>query len=306
MLIIDRRFTNEMQKREFITECENDFLRMMESLTSSILENGDMRVVTLSGPTCSGKTVTAERISRAVEKAGRRMIRISIDDYYRDRSELIAEAEREGRAPDYDSAGSIDLRFLEKNIDGICNKAKVDLPRYDFKTGSRSDVVTVDSSKYDLVLFEGIQAVYPEVTSMFGHYPYVSIATDVRSGICTNGRSFDAREVRLMRRLVRDVHARNTPPERTFKLWATTVIPNEEKNILPYSGTADIKIDSLMPYEIHVIRDPLIETLSRVPKDDEYYLTAEDLIRRVTPIEPIDRKYIPCDSLYREFIGDGN
>ena len=89
MLIIDRRFTNEMQKREFITECENDFLRMMESLTSSILENGDMRVVTLSGPTCSGKTVTAERISRAVEKAGRRMIRISIDDYYRDRSELL-------------------------------------------------------------------------------------------------------------------------------------------------------------------------------------------------------------------------
>lgn len=305
MLIVDRRFANEMQKREFITECENDFSRMMDNLTASIL-NGDARIVTLSGPTCSGKTVTAERISRAVTAAGRRMIQISIDDYYRGRDDLIAEAEREGRAPDYDSAGSIDLCELERTVEGIYRRERVNIPRYDFRTGSRSSILTVDSSQYDLVLFEGIQAVYPEVTSMFGYYPYVSIATDVRSGICVDGQTFDAREVRLMRRLVRDVHARNTPPEQTFKLWDTTVIPNEEKNILPYSDAADIKIDSLMPYEIHVIRAPLIETLSGISANNEYYLTAKDLIRRVTPIEPIDRKYIPRDSLYREFIGDGN
>lgn len=306
MLNIDRRFAHELQKQEFVTECENDFSRRMKELTSSILKNNDQRVVTLSGPTCSGKTVTAERISRAVTTSGCRMIQISIDDYYRDRSDLIEEAEREGRAPDYDSAGSIDLCELERTVDGIYRRGKVDIPRYDFKKGSRVEMITLDSSEYDLVLFEGIQAVYPEVTSMFGHYPYISISTDVRSGICVDGQSFAAREIRLMRRLVRDVRARNTPPAQTFRLWETTVIPNEEKNILPYSDAADIKIDSLMPYEINVIRTPLLETLEGMPQDDVYYRTAEDLIRRVTPIEPIDRRYIPCDSLYREFIGDGN
>ncbi len=306
MLNINRSFANEMQKQAFVDSCETDFTRTMESLTEAILANDDERVITLSGPTCSGKTVTAFNISRAVTRKGRRMVQISIDDYYRDREDLIAEAEREGRAPDYDSASSIDLCELEKTVDGIYRGEIVRVPRYDFKTGRRVDMTALDSSEYDVVLFEGIQAVYPEFTSMFGHYPYVSIATNVRSGICTSGQSFDAREVRLMRRLVRDVHARNTPPDATFKLWETTVVPNEDKNILPYEDSAQIKIDSLMPYEINVIRDPLLKTLEDFPKESVYYPKAESLIRRVTPIEPIDRKYIPTDSLYREFIGDGN
>ena len=305
MLRIDRRFENEAQKKEFILECEAGFLRQTDRLCDLIL-GGNERVVTLSGPTCSGKTVTANNLAGSVSRAGLRMIQISIDDYYRNRSDLIAEAEAEGRAPDYDSAESIDLALLERTVAGIYRKGTVLIPKYDFRSGSRVAVSEIDSAQYDVVLFEGIQAVYPEFTAMFGAYPYISVTTGVNSGISVGSSCFDAREVRLMRRLVRDVRARNTPPEQTFKLWETTVIPNEEKNILPYIDSADIKIDSLMPYEIHVIRDPLLMTLSEMPKDSEYRSAAEDLIRRVTPIEPIDRGYIPCDSLYREFIGDGN
>ena len=305
MLRIDRHFETEAQKREFILECEAGFLRQTDRLADLIL-TGNERVVTLSGPTCSGKTVTADNLARSVSHAGRSMIQISIDDYYRDRSELIAEAEAEGRAPDYDSAESIDLDLLEKTVRGVYRKDKVIVPGYDFKTGSRACLTEVDSSLYDVVLFEGIQAVYPEFTAMFGACPYISVTTGVNSGISVDGSCFDAREIRLMRRLVRDVRARNTPPEQTFELWDTTVIPNEEKNILPFIDSADIKIDSLMPYEIHVIRDPLLNTLSGMPKDGEYDSAAQGLIRRVTPIDPISGEYIPDGSLYREFIGDGN
>ena len=91
MLKIDRRFENEAQKKEFILECEAGFLRQTDRLCDLIL-GGNERVVTLSGPTCSGKTVTSNNLARSVGLAGRRMLRISIDDYYRDRSELIAEA----------------------------------------------------------------------------------------------------------------------------------------------------------------------------------------------------------------------
>ncbi|MBQ4054082.1 MAG: hypothetical protein IJD17_00080 [Clostridia bacterium] len=303
MLKIDRRFENEAQKKEFILECEAGFLRQTDRLCDLIL-GGNERVVTLSGPTCSGKTVTSNNLARSVGLAGRRMLRISIDDYYRDRSELIAEAEAEGRAPDYDSADSIDLMLLEKTVAGIYRNQRVSVPKYDFRTGSRVAVTEVDTSLYDVVLFEGIQAVYPEFTAMFGAGRYISVATGVGSGITVDGQSFDAREIRLMRRLVRDVRERNTPPAQTFRLWDTTVIPNEEKNILPYIDSADIRIDSLMPYEIHVIRDPLTATLSGMSKQDEYASSAEDLVRRVTPVSPIDGKYIPRDSLYREFIGN--
>lgn len=304
MLIINRSFLNEAQKQAFVNECEFKFSQTMDSLTDVIIAKPEERVITLSGPTCSGKTVTAANISRAVTRAGRRMCQISIDDYYRDRDELIAEAEAEGRAPDYDSVRAIDLCELERTVDGIYANEVVRVPRYDFKTGKRSGFVSLDSRTCDVVLFEGIQAVYPEVTELFGHYPYVSIATNVRSGICCCRQNFDKREIRLMRRLVRDVRERNTPPEVTFRLWETTVTPNEDKNILPYEDTAQIKIDSLMPYEIYVIRDHLLKTLAAVPHDSEYYDKAADMIRRITPIEPINGSYIPTDSLYREFIGN--
>ena len=124
MLKIDRRFENEAQKKEFILECEAGFLRQTDRLCDLIL-GGNERVVTLSGPTCSGKTVTSNNLARSVGLAGRRMLRISIDDYYRDRSELIAEAEAEGRAPDYDSADSIDLMLLEKTVAGIYRNQRV-------------------------------------------------------------------------------------------------------------------------------------------------------------------------------------
>lgn len=306
MLIINRSFANEMQKQAFINACELNFTATMNSLTDAIIARPEERVVTLSGPTCSGKTVTAFNISRAVTRAGRRMVQISIDNYYRDRSDLIADAEREGRAVDYDSAASIDLDELERTVGGIYSGGIVHIPHYDFKSGKRTDMTALDSSKYDVVLFEGIQAVYPEFTSMFGHYPYVSVSTNVRSGICVSGQSFDAGEVRLMRRLVRDVRTRATSPEETFRLWETTVIPNEKKNILPYEDAADIKIDSLMPYEINVIRDPLLATLGQISVDSTCYQAAESLIRRVMSIEPIDCAYIPSGSLYREFLGNGN
>lgn len=303
MLVINQSFANEMQKQAFVNECEFKFSQTMDALTDAITAKPEERIITLSGPTCSGKTVTAANISRAVTRAGRRMCRISIDDYFRDRDALIAEAEAEGRSPDYDSVRAIDLCELERTVDAIYANELTRLPRYDFKTGKRIGYESLDPKLCDVVLFEGIQAAYPEVTELFGHYPYVSIATNVRSGISVCGQSFDKKEIRLMRRLVRDVRERNTPPETTFRLWETTVTPNEDKNILPYEHTAQIKIDSLMPYEINVIRDHLLATLAQMPHDSEYYPRAESLIRRVTPIEPIDGKYIPRDSLYREFIG---
>ena len=303
MLIQDKIFANEMQKQAFVNLCELQLARRMDSLTGLIISNPDERMITLSGPSCSGKTVTARNISHAVTRAGRRMFQLSIDDFYRPRDELNREAELQGREPDYDSASSIDLDALGRVIKGIYRGEKVECPLFDFKTGRSNESYTLDSSMVDVVLIEGIQAIYPEVTALFGGFPYISVSINVRSPLAVCGSQFSPRELRLMRRIVRDVRTRGTTPERTFHLWEVTVLPNEEKSILPFENTAQIAIDSTMAYEPQVIRDALLPALETVPPDSPYYEKARELAAKVEPLQPIDPEYVPQESLYSEFLG---
>ena len=303
VIVRNPHFINEIQKQGFVNECELKFSRVMNGMTDAILAKPEERVITLSGPTCSGKTITARNIARSVTRAGRRMYEISIDDFYRPRDEMNAEAERLGRAPDYDSVTSIDIETLAKVVRGIYEGGMVTHPLYDFQTGTRSDYITFDSSKVDVVLFEGIQAIYPEVTALFGDYPYVSISINVRGGLRVGGTEFTPRDLRLMRRIVRDMRTRGTPPERTFMLWDTTVVPNEDKSILPYEDSAQICINSLMEYEPFVARDTLIELLERIPPDSPYGARARELVEKVRPLASIDPRYVPSESMYSEFLG---
>lgn len=301
--IHDQRFVNEMQKQAFVNECELVFMRKMNELTDTIIAKPEERIITLSGPSCSGKTITSRNIARAVTRAGRKMYQISIDNFYRSREDLNAEANARGGAPDYDSIDAIDFDLLCKVVHGIYAGEVVRLPIYDFVSGTRTGYTKLNSSRYDVIMFEGIQAIYPEVTALLGEYPYISVSINVRSGLRIGDVEFTPRELRLMRRIVRDVLTRGTAPNVTFALWDTTVIPNEDRSIVPYENLAQIKIDSLMPYEANVIRDPLLAALSTVPADDPYAARAASLAQRVSKLEPIDDSYVPIESLYSEFLG---
>jgi len=292
-----------MQKQAFVNECEVRFMRRMNDLTDAIIKNPDERVITLSGPTCSGKTIAARYITRTVTRAGRHMLQVSIDDFYRSRELLIKEAEKQGTDPDFDSITSIDLPLLAETVRGIYEGRKVKLPVFDFVTGERTEYIPFDTSRVDVVLFEGIQAIYPEVTALLDGYPYLSVSINVRTELIINGVEFTPRELRLMRRTVRDVRTRGTLPKDTFRLWETTVLPNEEKSILPFEDSAKIKLDSTLAYEPNVIRDPLLETLAQHPVDGVYEETARSLAERVAALAPIDPEYVPEESLYSEFLG---
>ena len=303
MIIQERKFYNEYQKQAFINECELEFSLKVNRIIDVLLSSPEERLITLSGPSCSGKTVTSSLISAAVTRAGRKMCRISIDDFYRPRALLHAEARARGGSPDYDSAAAIDMGSLERVVHGIYRREKALIPNFDFVVGTRIGSRTVDFSAYDVVMFEGIQAIYPEFIALLAGVPYISISINVRSGIRVGGSEFSAREVRLIRRLVRDVRSRGTPPERTFELWDTTVIPNEKKNILPYEDNARMRIDSLLPYEINVMRDPLLTTLELVPPGSPMKRRADDLAKRVENVVPIDPSYVPRQSIFCEFLG---
>lgn len=291
----------EEQKKAFVLRCEAEFEVQLEAAAQKIL-GGGFGVVTLSGPTCSGKTTTASRFISVIERSGKRVGVISIDDFYKSRELLERESKERGLSKvDYDSALSIDLDYFEECMDGILEKKTVMLPKYSFDKGDRVEYTEFDSSCYDFIILEGIQAVYPEVTEHI-HCGYKSVQISVATDVEVNGQTFTSRQIRFMRRMIRDARFRNAPPDVTFKMWKG-VSENEDLHIIPFDGQYDIEIDSFMEYEPFMIKNEVLALLGQIEVGHEYYHKAEEIKNKIKDFFEISPSYLPERSVYHEFLG---
>ena len=102
--------------------------------------------------------------------------------------------------------------------------------------------------------------------------------------------------------IAEDYKFRNAAPEFTFKLWES-VRQNEDNCILPFSDDCDIILNSLMPYEISMLKPYVIPLLSEISENSVYFAYASEMLKRFEDIEEISREYIPSISVYREFLG---
>ena len=176
------------------------------------------------------------------------------------------------------------------------------LPIYDFKDGVRKGFVPYTPVEHEIIIFEGIQAIYPEILSILPKDISKSIYISVSDDVDANGTIFGKRDVRFFRRLLRDFLFRSATPERTLELW-DGVVENEDKNIIPNEKNADYTINSFLPYELSVIKPYLLHVVSydfTKPHEKELY----DLIQmKFKNIEEIPSRFVPTDSVFREFIG---
>ncbi len=295
-------FPDEGAKKAFVVFCEDQFRDSLDKAAEAALRQSGLRFIALSGPTCSGKTTTAGIFIEKLKATGKGVRVISIDDFFLDRTILAAEAEKSGMPIDLDSVKAIDIGELRHFVDGIERGEPLRLPVFDFTSGKRSGYTELHPTENDLFIFEGIQAVYPEVTSLFDPSHLLKIYISVENGIDTPYGNWLPREIRLLRRIVRDSRIRNTDAETTFAHWSG-VTANELANIEPYKDGCDIKIDSGMAYEIGVMRKPLISLLEQIKENSPYYLKAKMLTEKLRDFPDIEEKYVPGDSVLREFIG---
>ena len=169
MEYIDYRLPDDNAKTLFAATCEMGFRRSVNSAADAVLNRPGLRFIALAGPTCSGKTTTAGILADKLSDAGRTVRSVSIDDFFLDREILVAEAEKNGTAVDLDSAKAIDIDGLSRFVDCIENGLPGKMPVFDFGTGRRSGYRDFAPSDNDIFIFEGIQAVYPEVVSLYGN-----------------------------------------------------------------------------------------------------------------------------------------
>ena len=295
-------FGGEAEKRKYVASCEAAFEAALDGAVGRLLREQDCRILTLSGPTCSGKTTTARKLISEFSEAGRRVHVVSIDDFYYDRALLIERASAEGKRVDFDSPSTIDMEAFSSAVEAILAGRPVKIPRFDFRLGRRAGYEEITPAEGDLYIFEGIQAVYPEVTATLAGERYLSVMAYACRGLSVLGEEIDRTELRLCRRLVRDYNFRGASPLFTLELWQG-VRENEETHILPYLDGVDVVIDSTLGYELSALKPYLAPLLSAIPQGHAFRPEADRLLFILSRIDEITKTYIPATSVYREFLG---
>lgn len=292
---------SEGELAELVRAGDAAFEADLEALAGEILTDGSIRLLGLTGPTCSGKTTAAAMLTRALEAEGRAVHIISIDDFYFGKEILLRTSREKGRTePDYDSPDTIDVELMRAAVHSLLSGLETRMPRFNFRTGQRESGELLRPRAGDLFLFEGIQILYPQVDALLRQEGYYSFCVCPQSAIAAGGEVFLPNEIRLMRRLVRDVIYRAAAPSFTFFLW-NSVRENEEKNIFPYIGTCNRTVDSTMPYEIGLLK-PYLERYLTGEWVGDFWQEADGILARLADVQPVPDGLIQPDSLYKEFI----
>lgn len=292
---------SEGELAELVRAGDAAFEAELEALAGEILTDGSIRLLGLTGPTCSGKTTAAAMLTRALEAEGRAVHVISIDDFYFGKEILLRTSREKGRTePDYDSPDTIDVELMRAAVRSLLSGRETRMPRFNFRTGQRESGELLRPRSGDLFLFEGIQILYPQVDALLRQEGYYSFCVCPQSAIAAGGEVFLPNEIRLMRRLVRDVIYRAAAPSFTFFLW-NSVRENEEKNIFPYIGTCNRTVDSTMPYEIGLLK-PYLERYLTGEWVGDFWQEADGILARLADVQPVPDGLIQPDSLYKEFI----
>lgn len=260
-----------------------------------------LRVLLISGPSSSGKTSFAQRLSTQLRVSGFRPIPLSLDDYYIDRDQTPLDEEGN---PDYESINSIDLPLLRQHMSDLIDGKRVETPIYDFKTGMRAEKThSIQVDEDEILVIEGIHALNPElfpnISRNLFYKIYISalfsLNVDMMNRIPTT-------EVRLMRRLVRDDRFRHISPEANLDQWPR-VRKGEYENIFKFQEESDIMFNSSLIYELNVLRPFVEETLAKLGPDSKHLDTRDRLMNLLSFVTPMEDDKVPFNSILREFIG---
>lgn len=287
---------------DFIKKCEKNYLREVYSVAERIADNDNIKIVALAGPSGSGKTTTAHILCDRLAKIGEKTTVVSLDDFYltSDNLPILPNGKK-----DYESVNSLNLNLLNKCFDDIIKYGKTMLPRFDFANNvSIKEDRLCDITDNGILIIEGLHALNPLITDLIPKEnifkAYISVNCSIEDNF--GEQLLSSRQIRLVRRSIRDSIFRGTPINKTLELW-NGVVEGERKYLYCYKNTADAHIKTLHVFEPCVYKDVFLKLKNEISKDSvcyEYFIRTANAIEKFSSISP---DYVPEKSLIREFIG---
>ncbi len=261
-----------------------------------------LRVILIAGPSSSGKTTFAQRLSVQLRVDGLQPVAIGLDDYFVDRH--LTPRDEDGNA-DFEALEAIDIELFNEHLTKLIQGDEVEIPTFDFITGSRKWNGRKLRVRADQpIIIEGIHGLNDKLTASIPKGRkfkiYISALTNLNLDHHTRISTTD---VRMLRRLIRDNQFRGHDAKATIDRWPL-VTRGEHRHIFPFQEDADVMFNSTLVYELAVLKPLAEELLTGITPADRQYATAKRLLRFLSHFDRVnDIDVIPCNSILMEFIG---
>ncbi|MBU9738679.1 nucleoside kinase [Diplocloster agilis] len=273
----------------------------MSEIGKEICARPEKKFVMIAGPSSSGKTTFAHRLSIQLTAQGLTPHPISIDDYFLNRDQTPLDADGK---PNYECLEALDVRQFNQDMNDLLEGRQIELPTFNFKTGKREyRGRTLKLGAEDVLVIEGIHGLNDKLSPTLPrdskYKIYISALTQLNIDEHNRIPSTDGR---LIRRLVRDYRTRGTSADATINMWAS-VRRGEEENIFPYQEEADVMFNSALIYELAVLKQYAQPILFGIPRESEEYVEAKRLLKFLDYFIGVGTEHIPMNSILREFVG---
>lgn len=267
-----------------------------------IAEKG-CRIVTIAGPSSSGKTTFSYRLSTQLKTLGLRPHPIGLDDYFVNRVDTPKDADG---TYNYECIEAIDTKQFNEDLIKLLEGREVQLPTYNFLTGCREyDKPYMRLEPEDILVIEGIHGLNDRLTYSIPEEDKFKIYISALTALNLDRHNrIPTTEGRLLRRIIRDARTRGNSARKTISMWRS-VRSGENQNIFPFQEKADAMFNSALIYELAAMKlyaDPL---LFQVTPDCPEYSEAQRLLKFLDYFIPVDPHDVPLNSILREFIGGG-
>lgn len=286
---------------DFVKSCCKEYSDKIAEGIEDILDDNIVDIVMLAGPSSAGKTTTALKFAEGITKRGRNAYRISLDDFYLNRDDIPINSDG---LPDFENITALDLELIKDTFNSLITKREAVLPVFNFITGKREEEGTpIALKKDDVIIVEGIHALNPIITAGtdIDHVYKIYINASSRLVTENTGRVLlTKRDVRFVRRMIRDCNFRGSSVENTYFLWPG-VRKGEDKFIFPFKKNADFFINTFHPFEPCLFRDMAAKLLDDIGEESIYSDEASRLRESISRFDSVDIKLLPEDSLLREF-----
>jgi uridine kinase len=276
----------------------------------------DIRMMWVSGPSSSGKTTTTVKLTERLEKQGLRFQMLNLDDYF---WALIEHPTDWINDRNFETPEALDIELLNRHLKDLLDGKTIEKPVYSFKEGRRIASKPVKLEKGQILLLDCLHGLYPPITEGIPASQqfrlYIETLNILKEGDGSSNRLTKFTDVRLIRRMLRDVQYRNHSPLSTVLHWHY-VRAGELFSIIPLMGLADHVVNGGMPFDLPVLKPFFCGPTGCLPKPqdlDQYrgFLDAQIRYQRVhkllESVEGLTKEQIagiiPGDTVIREFIG---
>ena len=281
--------------RKQVLDTESRYRGQLFAIADRIIAEKNVKMILMAGPSCAGKTTTARLLKEILEKTGKDVIMISMDDFFMDRdlTPLLPDGQK-----DFDSPRALNLDLMKECFTQLFTGKKTWFPRYDFMTGKNIRKDKVLQAKYNsVIIFEGLHVLNPLIIKSIGTDKYFGIFVDAISGFKYGKEKVNTLDLRLIRRLIRDIARRSFGIHKNLKVWKT-VCDAEKKYITKFRKNAHAVVDTTHEFELGVLKAE--RNIIEVMKEKNFHHIKA--LQFLDHAECVDKTALPNTTLMWEFV----